>query len=111
MDKMLCLFYCMLFPVRALKNGNPGRRGVLELGKLGGREGSSSVGNPVRSGGGGDACHLLGECIFSGITQSNKMVANRGRHSDSLLPLSLGAEWSYLFTTLLELLESALNQF
>ena len=43
----------MLFPVRALKNGNPGRRGVLELGNLGGREGSSGLGNPVRRGGGG----------------------------------------------------------
>ena len=46
----------MLFPVRALKNGNPGRRGVLELGNLGGREGSSGLGNPVRRGGGGQKC-------------------------------------------------------
>ena len=27
MDKMLHLFYFLFFPVRALKNENPGRRG------------------------------------------------------------------------------------
>ena len=39
LDEMLRLFYCLLFPVRASKKrcGNPGLRGVLELGNPGGR--------------------------------------------------------------------------
>ena len=73
---LLFFLYCLLFPVRALKKGNPGRRGVLELGNLGGREGSSSLGNPVRKRGGGggvkNVCHLSGECIFPGITNLTK---------------------------------------
>ena len=74
---MLRLFYCLLFPGRALKKiGNPGgtgrggRGGSLTLETRAGG-GSSGMGNPVRSGVGGQKClpSVGGVCIFSGITQ------------------------------------------